>query len=132
MSEVPTFEALGEVAVMVESFMTTTFVAGVPLKVTDVAPLNPVPEMVTLVPPEGDPEFGETPATAGTGAGLVVMVAEVSTRVLELLPVPVVKPTAVQAEAEVHETPYRVGGPAGTGATDQAVPFHCSMRLPCV
>ena len=42
-------------------------------------------------------------------------------------------PTAVQAEAAVHETPVRsfdwVSLVFGLGTIDQVTPFHCSMRV---
>jgi hypothetical protein len=44
---------------------TTYEVALVPPNVTAVTPLNPVPVMVTLVPPEPVPVAGETPLIAG-------------------------------------------------------------------
>ena len=37
-------------------------------KTTLVAPVKPVPVMVTVVPPAGGPEVGETPVTVGAGA----------------------------------------------------------------
>ena len=39
--------------------------AGVPPKLTPVAPERPVPVMVTLVPPAAVPLAGDTPVTAG-------------------------------------------------------------------
>jgi hypothetical protein len=55
----------GVVAVIVVPFTTTTFVAAVEPNVT-VAPLAKlVPVIVTGVPPEFDPLFGDTPVTVG-------------------------------------------------------------------
>ena len=81
---------VGDVAAMVESLSTITLEAGIPSKVTHVAPVNPLPVMVTLVPPFGEPELGETPVTTGAGVGAVPAGAELSTRVeLSKLPTPV-------------------------------------------
>jgi hypothetical protein len=126
-SSIPPEETLGEVAVMVESLTTSTLVAPVAPKVTDVAPEKPVPLIVTLVPPDVGPEFGETPVTVGTGPeGVPPPGTEVSTRPPVLL-----DPTAVQVETEVHVTPARRSPTSlGLGTTDQAVPSHCSMRGP--
>jgi hypothetical protein len=47
--------------------------AGVAPKSTVVPPAvveNPVPVIVTAVPPQGGPEAGEIPVTDGTGVGL--------------------------------------------------------------
>ncbi len=41
----------GVVAVIVVALVTTTLVAALPPIVTEVAPVNPVPVIVTLVPP---------------------------------------------------------------------------------
>jgi hypothetical protein len=63
---------LGVVAVMVESLTTTTFVASDPLaKVTNCAPVKPVPVMVIGVPPVAGPETGESPVTV-TGPLLAI------------------------------------------------------------
>ncbi|WP_245560284.1 hypothetical protein [Nocardia asiatica] len=42
-------------------------VAGVAPKFTAVAPVSPVPVMITVVPPVAGPTFGTTAVTAGTG-----------------------------------------------------------------
>ena len=55
----------GDVAVMLVSLSTLKFVAGAPLNVTLVAPVNPVPVIVTVVPPARGPAVGERPVTAG-------------------------------------------------------------------
>ena len=47
---------------------TVKLAAATPAKVTLVAPVNPVPVMVTAVPPAFGPEFGLTPVTAGAAA----------------------------------------------------------------
>ena len=44
---------------------TVKLVAATLLKTTLVAPVKPVPPMVTVVPPAGGPEVGETEVTAG-------------------------------------------------------------------
>ena len=48
----------GLVAVMVVAFTTVTAVAAVPLNVTAVAPVKPVPVMVTDCPPASGPDDG--------------------------------------------------------------------------
>ncbi len=55
----------GVVQVMLVLLTTTTFDAGVPPKVTLVAPVNEVPVSVTFVPPEAGPEAGETFVSVG-------------------------------------------------------------------
>ena len=55
----------GEVAVIIVSDTTVTFVAAVILNMTTVAPVNPVPVIVTTVPPVRGPWFGDIPVTAG-------------------------------------------------------------------
>jgi hypothetical protein len=47
----------------------TAYVAAVAPKRTAVAPLNPVPVMVTVVPPASGPEVGLTPVTVGACGG---------------------------------------------------------------
>jgi hypothetical protein len=47
--------------------LTVTIVAGVPPNETPVAPVKPVPVIVTTVPPPGDPVFGDSKVTAGGG-----------------------------------------------------------------
>jgi hypothetical protein len=55
----------GETALMEVGEFTTYEVASVPPNVTAVTPLNPVPVIVTLVPPEPVPVDGETPVMVG-------------------------------------------------------------------
>ena len=52
-------------AVIVVALTTTTSVAAVVPKSTAVAPVNPVPVIVTRVPPAAGPLFGLTPVTVG-------------------------------------------------------------------
>ena len=52
-------------AVMVVSLTTVTSVAAVVPKSTAVAPVKPVPVIVTEVPPAVGPLFGLTPVTVG-------------------------------------------------------------------
>jgi len=54
------------VAVMVVAFTTVTAVAAVPPIETAVAPVNPVPVMVTDCPPASGPDDGLMDATVGT------------------------------------------------------------------
>jgi hypothetical protein len=51
-----------------------------------------------------------------------------STRVSPTVPLPV-WPTAVQAVADVHETPAKLERMFGVATIDQDVPFHCSTRV---
>jgi len=51
---------------MLESLLYETEPA-TPSNVTDVAPVNPDPTTMTLVPPKAGPEVGESEVTSGTG-----------------------------------------------------------------
>jgi hypothetical protein len=63
----------GATAVTCESSTTMNDVAGVNPNNTAVAPVNPVPRIVTDVPPASGPVAGATAATAGTAkTGAVV------------------------------------------------------------
>jgi hypothetical protein len=65
----PVVEPDGTVVVIIESLMSVK-VAGVPLNLTAVAPVRPLPVMVTAVP--GGPLLGESPDTIGwTGTATV-------------------------------------------------------------
>jgi hypothetical protein len=55
----------GDIAVILVAELTVTPVAAVAPKFTAVAPLNPVPLMVTDVPPDGGPVAGLTLVTTG-------------------------------------------------------------------
>jgi hypothetical protein len=66
-STVPASPA-GEVAVTLVSLTTVNEVAAVLPKLTAVAPVNPLPVMVTTVPPAIGPALGRTAVTAGTAA----------------------------------------------------------------
>jgi hypothetical protein len=63
-STVPASPA-GEVAVMLVSLTTVPPVAAALPKLTAVAPVNPLPAMVTTVPPTSGPAVGEIPVTTG-------------------------------------------------------------------
>ena len=65
-STVPVLPA-GAVAVICEPLTTVTLVAAVDPKSTAVVPVNPVPVIVTLVPPPVGPAAGATCATVGAG-----------------------------------------------------------------
>ena len=65
MSTVPV--PAGDVAVIEVAELTVKPVAGVAPKVTAVAPVNPVPVMLTEVPPAVGPEVGEIRVTVGAG-----------------------------------------------------------------
>ena len=61
----------GVVAVIELPLTTFTPVAAVPPKLTVAPDKNPVPAMVTAVPPALDPAFGETELTVGAGFAYV-------------------------------------------------------------
>jgi hypothetical protein len=73
MSTMP-LPAAGEIAVMLLAEFTVKLVAGVPPNSTAVAPVKPVPVMVTEVPPAVVPLAGLRPVIAGAAA-LIVNVA---------------------------------------------------------
>jgi hypothetical protein len=104
---------------MVESFTTLKPETAVPSNATDVAPVNPVPEMVIGVPPARGPELGDTPLTIGAGGG-VTPPAVVSMRL----------PTAMQSEAVGQATPAKVTPEEAVAGAVQLVPSHCSIMLP--
>ena len=54
--------------------LTVKLAAGLPPKVTAVAPLKPAPVMVTLVPPAIGPVVADRPVTAGTITKLTALV----------------------------------------------------------
>ena len=58
----------GLVAVMEVAELTANEVAAVEPNITAVAPVNPVPVMVTVVPPESRPVAGLIAVTVGAGA----------------------------------------------------------------
>src|SRR5215831_4173889 len=58
------------VAVIVPAPTTITFAAGLPPTLTAAPVTNPVPVIVSPVPPFVDPEFGVTPVTVGAGVGV--------------------------------------------------------------
>ena len=70
MSTVVTVAFEGAVAVIVLSLATENVAVFPDPKLTAVAPVNPVPVIVTGVPPVFGPELGLTPVTAGTGGGV--------------------------------------------------------------
>ncbi|GAA3063348.1 hypothetical protein GCM10020000_53450 [Streptomyces olivoverticillatus] len=78
----------GVVAVICVSELTVKEVAGVAPKRTVVAPVNPVPVTVTLVPPAVVPEIGDTELTMGTGVakGSAEVVAGCAGWFIELAP----------------------------------------------
>jgi hypothetical protein len=55
----------GAVAVIDVAELTVKLVAAVAPKVTPVAPVKPLPAMVTVVPPGAGPEVGEIDVTVG-------------------------------------------------------------------
>jgi hypothetical protein len=60
----------GVTAVSDVPFVTLTLVAAVPPMETLAPARNPVPDMVTEVPPLALPEFGVTEVTVGAGTGV--------------------------------------------------------------
>lgn len=75
----------GDVAVMVVSELTVK-VAELPPKDTSVAPVNPEPVMVTVVPPAAGPELGLTEVTDGAEVPLVAVKVNRSADELALAP----------------------------------------------
>ena len=69
----------GVVAVIVVLFTTVTPVAGVPPTLTVAPAKNPVPVIVTAVPPAAVPEFGAMEATVGEGVELELKRKELAT-----------------------------------------------------
>jgi hypothetical protein len=65
----PALAAAGAVAVIEVPELTVNEDAAVAPKSTAVAPVNPVPVMVTLVPPTRTPDAGLIPVTADPSAG---------------------------------------------------------------
>jgi len=61
----PALTAAGLVAVIEVLLFTVKLVAGVVPKLTAVAPVNPVPVILTVVPPVVGPPGGLTPLTVG-------------------------------------------------------------------
>jgi len=56
----------GVLQVIVVGLNTKRLVAGIPPNVTEVAPVNPIPVILTLVPPDLVPNFGKIAETKGT------------------------------------------------------------------
>src|SRR6266851_1072794 len=97
----------------------TVNVAAVPLKVTTVAPVKPLPLTVTVDPTA--PEDGETPVMAGAGwavtvneDGLVPVPVGVVTAVAPVKPLPV-RVTALPGDPDPGVTADTTGGDAGAG-----------------
>ncbi len=80
----------GDTAVIWESDTTVKLAAGVPPNDTDVAPVNPLPVTVTIVPPAVGPDCGLMPVTAGAGA-------QVNWSALERADVPAMEVTVTSA-----------------------------------
>src|ERR1700678_2266409 len=89
---------------------------------TEVAPVRFAPSMVTVVPPVARPRVGLTELTTGSAGSISIRVWET---------VFSYSPTAVQTDAEVHETPGTslvcVVLVSGLDARDHVVPLSCSM-----
>ena len=64
-STVPVVLTAGAVTESEVVLINCRLVADVLPKVTAVTPINPVPVMVTVVPPANRPRFGDTPVTVG-------------------------------------------------------------------
>jgi hypothetical protein len=60
----------GDTALIEVSEFTVKLLAATLPNETPVAPVKPLPVMVTLVPPAVLPELGEIPVTAGAGAAV--------------------------------------------------------------
>ena len=70
-------DSAGEVAVIELSLTNVSDVAWVSPKVTASTPVNPLPEIVTDVPPAVVPDVGEMPVTVGGAAVVAATVGEV-------------------------------------------------------
>ena len=77
LTETVPLTSLGETAVMEVSLFTVKLLAAVAPKATAVAPVKPVPVMITLVPPAFRPEVGEMAGTAGAIAMTAVALLEI-------------------------------------------------------
>ncbi len=86
----------GEVAVIWVDDTTVKLVAATAPKTTLVAPVKPVPVIVTLVPPAGGPDVGEIEVTVGAAA---VTTDPATTR-------PVLS-VATHSDGEAQEAPVR-------------------------
>ena len=108
MSTVPALAGLATVICVPESAV--TFAVARP-KLTRVAPERPVPVMVTLVPPAGDPLAGDTPVTAGSNECEPPRL----TPVVPPRPVPVMVAPVPPAVVRLGggETPVTAGGDEG-------------------
>ena len=81
-STVPAASA-GEVAVIWVSLSTVKLWAGVLPKSTAVAPVKPMPVIVTVVPPAAGPEDGLTPVTVGASASAAAGDTSIAARTIE-------------------------------------------------
>ena len=94
----------GAITVSVVELTTVVFAPGTAPKLTMLPAENPDPEMVTVLPPEADPEFGLIPVTTG-GAIYVYL----SALVAALVPAGVETVTStVPAEADAGTVAVRV------------------------
>ena len=75
----------GVVAVMVVAFTNVTFVAGVPPNVTVGVAVNPVPVIVTVVPPAAGPLLAATLVTVGAATPFTLVVALLPDRMVGLV-----------------------------------------------
>ncbi len=78
-------EPAGAVAVIDVALLTVTDVADDPPNWTAVAPVNPVPMMVTKVPPTVEPAAGARLVTVGANAAPSTMTVTLMTRLVLLL-----------------------------------------------
>ena len=62
----PATTPAGVLQVIVVGLNTKRLVAGIPPNVTEVAPVNPIPVILTIVPPDLVPNFGKIAETKGT------------------------------------------------------------------
>ncbi len=90
-------------AVICVAELTTKLAALVPPNCTAVAPVNPVPVMTTLVPPEAGPEVGARPVTVGAGMKVKVPADVPVPPVVVTLTVTAPLPAAVTAVIWVAE-----------------------------
>jgi hypothetical protein len=121
----------GALALIVVSLATVNDGEATVPKCTAVTPRRFDPLMVTMVPPVVGPLAGLTEVTTGVPGSI-------ATRVCQREPLKY-SPTAAHAEIDVQETPPSSSPPPnplswealvlGLETMDQAVPFHCSMRV---
>src|SRR5205085_3758339 len=103
----PLVAPVGTVALICVSEFTVNVVAAVPLKLTPVAPVKPVPVRVTLVP-----------AGPLTGVNEVMLGTTVTVKLVALVPVPAAFVTVI----------FPLAAPVGTRSEDRRVGYPFPLR----